>query len=145
VVDTSGHTAGHVSFEISAGLNAMVIHPTISFAHPDWLPAADHHEAHAAATMRRGLLDKFATDRQHIIGFHLAFPGGWQGRAPWHGLPVRAHHLVRCDALTRYRVLGPSAGGIAIAAHAGIRATKRRHARSRGAPQMPKRSRSFRS
>jgi glyoxylase-like metal-dependent hydrolase (beta-lactamase superfamily II) len=81
VLDTSGHTAGHVSFEISAELDAVVVlgdaltHPTISFAHPDWMPVADQHDAQGAAAMRRGLLDKLATDRQHIIGFHLPFPG----------------------------------------------------------------------
>jgi glyoxylase-like metal-dependent hydrolase (beta-lactamase superfamily II) len=81
VLDTSGHTSGHVSFEISAGPDAVVVlgdaltHPTISFAHPNWMPAADHHDAQGAATMRRGLLDRLATDRQHVIGFHLPFPG----------------------------------------------------------------------
>jgi len=81
VLDTSGHTAGHVSIEISAGPDAMVVlgdaltHPTISFAHPDWVPTADHHDARGAAAMRRRLLDKLATDRQHVIGFHLPFLG----------------------------------------------------------------------
>ena len=40
-----------------------------------WMPAADHHDALGAAAMRRGLLDKLATDRQRVIGFHLPFPG----------------------------------------------------------------------
>lgn len=93
VLDTSGHTAGHVSFEVSAGGDAMVVlgdaltHPIISFAHPDWMPSADHHDARGAATMRRRLLDKLATDRQHVIGFHLPFPGA--GRVERSGTAYR--------------------------------------------------------
>ena len=81
VLDTSGHTAGHVSVELSAGGAAVVVlgdaltHPVLSFAHPDWMPAADHHDPQRAVAMRRALLDKLATDRQRIIGFHLPFPG----------------------------------------------------------------------
>jgi glyoxylase-like metal-dependent hydrolase (beta-lactamase superfamily II) len=81
VLDTSGHTAGHVSVELPAGRDGLVVlgdaltHPVISFAHPDWMPAADHHDPQRAAAMRRALLDKLATGRQRIIGFHLPFPG----------------------------------------------------------------------
>jgi glyoxylase-like metal-dependent hydrolase (beta-lactamase superfamily II) len=80
-LDTSGHTAGHISIELAAGQEAMLVlgdaltHPTISFAHPEWMPAADHHDPQRAATMRNGLLDKLAADRQRVIGFHLPFPG----------------------------------------------------------------------
>jgi hypothetical protein len=55
-------------------LGDALTHPTISFAHPDWMPVADHHDARGAVAMRRGLLDK-TTDRPHVIGFHLPFPG----------------------------------------------------------------------
>ena len=50
-------------------------HPVISFAHPDWKPAADHHDADQAVATRKGLLDRLATDRTPIIGYHLPFPG----------------------------------------------------------------------
>jgi hypothetical protein len=54
-----------------------------------WMPAADHHDALGAAAMRRGLLDKLATDRQRVIGFHLPFPG--VGRVERRG---SAYHFV---------------------------------------------------
>ena len=35
------------------------------------MPAADHHDPQRAAVVRKTLLDKLATDRQRVIGFHL--------------------------------------------------------------------------
>jgi glyoxylase-like metal-dependent hydrolase (beta-lactamase superfamily II) len=81
VLDTAGHTAGHLSVELSSGRDGAVVlgdaltHPMISFAHPEWMPAADHHDPQRAVTVRKTLLDKLATDRQRVIGFHLPFPG----------------------------------------------------------------------
>jgi glyoxylase-like metal-dependent hydrolase (beta-lactamase superfamily II) len=81
VLDTSGHTAGHICVELSSGREGVVVlsdaltHPIISFTHPDWMPAADHHDPQRAAAVRKTLLDKLATDRQRVIGFHLPFPG----------------------------------------------------------------------
>jgi glyoxylase-like metal-dependent hydrolase (beta-lactamase superfamily II) len=80
-IDTSGHTAGHISIEISAGSDALVvlgdalIHPIISFVHPDWIPAADHHDPQRAVTTRKTLLARLATDRHCVIGYHLPYPG----------------------------------------------------------------------
>jgi glyoxylase-like metal-dependent hydrolase (beta-lactamase superfamily II) len=80
-LDTSGHTAGHICVELSTGPESLVVlgdaltHPIISFAHPEWIPAADHHDPQRAATVRKNLLDQLATDRQRVIGFHLPFPG----------------------------------------------------------------------
>lgn len=39
------------------------------------MPAADHHDPQRAAAVRKTLLDKLATDRQRVNGFHLPFPG----------------------------------------------------------------------
>jgi hypothetical protein len=50
-------------------------HPTISFAHPEWKPAADHHDPERAVLTRKRLLERLATDRTQVIGFHLPFPG----------------------------------------------------------------------
>ena len=81
VLDTSGHTAGHICVELSSGREGVVVlgdaltHPIISFAYPDWMPAADHHDTQRAAAVRKSLLDKLATDRQRVIGFHLPVPG----------------------------------------------------------------------
>ena len=46
-VDTSGHTAGHMCVELTTGRESLMVladaltHPIISFAHPEWMPAAD--------------------------------------------------------------------------------------------------------
>jgi len=80
-IDTSGHTPGHLSIEIASGRDAIIVladaltHSTISFAHPEWMPAADHHDPQRAVVTRKTLLDRLATDRNRVIGFHLPFPG----------------------------------------------------------------------
>jgi glyoxylase-like metal-dependent hydrolase (beta-lactamase superfamily II) len=80
-IDTSGHTPGHLSIEVASGRDAMMVladaltHPTISFAHPEWMPAADHHDPERAVLTRKTLLDRLATDRNRVIGYHLPFPG----------------------------------------------------------------------
>jgi glyoxylase-like metal-dependent hydrolase (beta-lactamase superfamily II) len=80
-IDTSGHTQGHVSIEIASGRDAVIVladaltHPTISFAHPEWMPSADHHDPERAVLTRKTLLDRLASDRSRVIGFHLPFPG----------------------------------------------------------------------
>lgn len=79
-ISTPGHTQGHVSLEIVSGKDALVVlgdaltHPVISFAHPEWRPAADHEPDRAVET-RVSLLDRLASDRCRIIGYHLPFPG----------------------------------------------------------------------
>ena len=79
LIETPGHTQGHVSLEL-AGAGGLIIggdvltHPLISFQHPDWRPTADHVPEQAAAT-RANLLDRLATDRAKLIGFHLPYPG----------------------------------------------------------------------
>lgn len=75
-VDSAGHTPGHVCFEIAAGNERLMVlgdalaHPVISFRHPDWQPAADADGARAAIT-RKALLDRLATDKIPVIGYHL--------------------------------------------------------------------------
>jgi glyoxylase-like metal-dependent hydrolase (beta-lactamase superfamily II) len=79
VLATPGHTQGHVSLEVAGG-DGLVIggdaltHALISFRHPEWRPQADHVPDLAAATRTR-LLDRLATDRMKLIGFHLPWPG----------------------------------------------------------------------
>ncbi len=79
-IDTAGHTQGHISLEIAAGNERLIVlgdaltHPVISFRYPEWRPVADHEAERAVAT-RKGLLDRLATDKARIIGFHLPFPG----------------------------------------------------------------------
>lgn len=79
VLATPGHTQGHVSLEV-AGRDGLVIggdaltHAPISFRHPEWRPQSDHVPDLAAATRAR-LLDRLATERMRLIGFHLPWPG----------------------------------------------------------------------
>lgn len=79
-VDTSGHTPGHISLEIAAGGETLMIlgdalaHPVISFQHPEWQPAVDQEPDKAVATRKR-LLDKLAHEKTRIIGYHLPDPG----------------------------------------------------------------------
>ena len=79
IIDTPGHTQGHVSLELAGGDGLIVggdalTHPIISFQHPEWKPTADHVPDQAVAT-RRKLLDRLAADRSKLIGFHLPYPG----------------------------------------------------------------------
>lgn len=80
-IDTAGHTPGHIAVEIASGRDAVIVladaltHPTISFAHPEWTPAADHFDSDMAVRMRVRLLDRLASDRSRIIGYHLPYPG----------------------------------------------------------------------
>ena len=58
-VDTAGHTAGHIAIEVVSGHDALLVvgdalaHPVIAFAHPEWKPAADHHDAEQAIKTRK--------------------------------------------------------------------------------------------
>jgi glyoxylase-like metal-dependent hydrolase (beta-lactamase superfamily II) len=79
VVDTAGHTQGHVSLEVAGGEGLIVgsdvlTHPLISFAHPEWRTTADHVPDQGVAT-RKKLLDRLAADKSKLIGFHLPYPG----------------------------------------------------------------------
>jgi glyoxylase-like metal-dependent hydrolase (beta-lactamase superfamily II) len=79
VVDTFGHTPGHVSYRIeSNGTQAMVTgdicnHHVLSMQKPDWHVLFDMDKAGAVATRRR-VLDMLATDRIAMIGYHMPFP-----------------------------------------------------------------------
>jgi len=80
-LNTAGHTAGHIAVEITDGSQSAIVvgdalsHPVISFAHPDWTPAADHHDRDQAVATRKALLARLAADRSSVIGYHLPFPG----------------------------------------------------------------------
>lgn len=79
IIDTPGHTQGHVSIEIAGDDGLIVggdalIDSLIYFQHPEWYYAGDHVPDQAAAT-RRKLLDRLAADRSKLIGFHLPYPG----------------------------------------------------------------------
>ncbi len=80
---TFGHTPGHMSFEVRAGSEAMLIggdaigNHHVAFARPDWAGGADQDPERAALTRLR-LLDMLAQDKMALMGFHL--PHGGLGR-----------------------------------------------------------------
>lgn len=79
VVDTAGHTPGHISLEVDGdeGLIIVadaVVFPSISFEHPEWQIAMDGI-SDLAAVNRAKLLDRAATDRIRMVGFHWPYPG----------------------------------------------------------------------
>jgi len=86
LIDTAGHTPGHVSVSVSDGdartliLGDALAHPIISFAHPDWRPRMDLLGDQAAA-MRARLLAELASDQTPIVGYHLTAPGAGYVRA----------------------------------------------------------------
>ena len=79
VVETAGHTPGHISVEL-AGSDGLLIcgdaltHPVVSFQHPSWKVPVDHEADRGIATRLR-LLDRLATDKMRLLGAHLPFPG----------------------------------------------------------------------
>jgi glyoxylase-like metal-dependent hydrolase (beta-lactamase superfamily II) len=68
-----------VSLEV-AGADGLLVtgdaltHPIISFQYPQWRTTADHEPDRAGAT-RAKLLDRLASDRTQLVGFHLPYPG----------------------------------------------------------------------
>lgn len=85
-LDTAGHTPGHLSFEVSGGEGLLIAGDVatseiVSFEHPRWHFGNDQDGERAIATRTR-LLDRAATDRTKLLGYHWAFPGlGFAERA----------------------------------------------------------------
>ena len=79
VIDTAGHTPGHVSFELAGGDGLIltgdaITVPAVFFAHPDWKFGFDADGALASAN-RRKLLDMAAAGKKQMLGYHWPFPG----------------------------------------------------------------------
>jgi glyoxylase-like metal-dependent hydrolase (beta-lactamase superfamily II) len=74
-----GHTPGHTVFAIASGRESLLVlgdtsnHPALFVRHPDWQPVIDMDGPRAAATRRR-LLDRAASDRMLVHGYHFPFP-----------------------------------------------------------------------
>jgi glyoxylase-like metal-dependent hydrolase (beta-lactamase superfamily II) len=79
-VATPGHTPGHMAVLLASGSERLLIggdvltHAAISFARPAWRLGTDFDRERAVAT-RRGLLDRLASERLPLVGFHLPSPG----------------------------------------------------------------------
>ena len=80
LLDTPGHTPGHLAVIIGSGKDALLhiadvaLHHAISFAHPGWRYAFDADPALAVET-RRKLFDRAAAERLRLFGAHVPFPG----------------------------------------------------------------------
>ena len=79
VLDTAGHTPGHVSFEVAGDDGLIIVGdviglPVMYFPHPEWRLAFDAiHDL--AVAQRKKLLDRAATDKTKLLGFHWPYPG----------------------------------------------------------------------
>ena len=78
-LDTSGHTPGHVSFELAGGDGMIVTgdaitNPMVFFAHPDWKFAFDADHT-TAISNRKKLLDMASAGKKKLLGYHWPYPG----------------------------------------------------------------------
>ncbi|WP_034490592.1 MBL fold metallo-hydrolase [Afifella pfennigii] len=77
---TFGHTPGHTSYVIHGGGDSLLVtgdaltNHLFSFERPDWPSGTDQDPQMGAAT-RKSLLERIATDRMRIVGYHLPEPG----------------------------------------------------------------------
>ena len=80
VTDTSGHSPGHASLILrSSGEQVMIggdvlIEPTVSFARPAWTWGPDW-DADRAVKTRLATLDRLASEKMRLLGYHLPWPG----------------------------------------------------------------------
>jgi glyoxylase-like metal-dependent hydrolase (beta-lactamase superfamily II) len=80
VIDTNGHTPGHISLLVRDGAEQLLVaadlmhHHVIMFARPDWTVAFDTAPRQAAAT-RKKLFDRIAAERLRVLGYHVPWPG----------------------------------------------------------------------
>ncbi len=80
MIDTPGHTPGHMSLRVDSGDQSLIAlgdamtHAYTNFAHPGWYNNFDADGAQTVATRKR-LLDMAAADRIAILGYHFPFPG----------------------------------------------------------------------
>jgi glyoxylase-like metal-dependent hydrolase (beta-lactamase superfamily II) len=79
VLDTAGHTPGHISLEVAGGEGLIITGdviavPEIFLPHPDWAFGFDADPA-LSAKNRAALLDRAATDKIKMLGFHWTYPG----------------------------------------------------------------------
>jgi len=79
VIDTPGHTPGHVSFELAGSDNLLITgdactNDTIFFTRPDWHFGFDT-DTEVALASRRTLLDRAASEKLKLLGYHWTYPG----------------------------------------------------------------------
>ncbi len=79
VVDSAGHTPGHISLLLAGGEGLLIpadaiTEPAVYFPHPEWRFAYDM-DSNVAVANRKKLLDRAATDKMKMLGFHWPYPG----------------------------------------------------------------------
>lgn len=80
MIDTPGHTPGHMSLRVDSGDQSLIAlgdsmsHAYTNFAHPEWYNGFDSDGDQTVATRKR-LLDMAAEDQIAILGYHFPFPG----------------------------------------------------------------------
>jgi glyoxylase-like metal-dependent hydrolase (beta-lactamase superfamily II) len=78
-VASPGHSPGHTSFLIADGsaqclvIGDAITTPALFVANPEWYPVFDMDPTQAVAS-RKALLERAATERMPVIGYHFPFP-----------------------------------------------------------------------
>src|SRR5580704_12406160 len=78
-VAAPGHSPSHASILFTSGkdqfmhMGDIAHNPVTSLQHPDWTPVFDYEPAQAIKS-RKSILDRVATDRLMVMGFHFPFP-----------------------------------------------------------------------
>ncbi len=79
VVETAGHTPGHISLELAGDGNLLITgdactNDVIFFEHPAWHFGFDT-DPELALKNRRMLLDRAASEKIRLLGYHWSYPG----------------------------------------------------------------------
>jgi glyoxylase-like metal-dependent hydrolase (beta-lactamase superfamily II) len=74
-----GHSLSHASILFTSGreqfmhMGDIAHNPVTSLQHPDWTPLFDYDPAQAIKS-RKAILNRVATDRNMVMGYHFPFP-----------------------------------------------------------------------
>jgi glyoxylase-like metal-dependent hydrolase (beta-lactamase superfamily II) len=80
IINTTGHTPGHVSVLLQSGGEQLLVggdvltHSLVSFANPHWRWGSDM-DGEAAIGTRLKCLDRLASEKLMLLGYHLPWPG----------------------------------------------------------------------
>src|SRR6195256_3369245 len=78
-VPAAGHSPSHASILFTSGqeqfmhMGDIAHNPVTSLQHPDWTTVFDYEPAQAIKS-RKAILDRVATDRLMVMGYHFPFP-----------------------------------------------------------------------